>query len=137
MPSFLQKDKEYPFLGTTQDTVENLKMSDNLYVLMRAAAEVAGQIALRLTHDHELFLDFERYGEELLAFQEKFLPYDRDVKVRKAPSALNPCRLLLSHILIRLCCHWITTGWTPSSFGHGSVATCDLNQCSYRAAQAE
>uniref|UniRef100_A0A8C0ASL5 Transferrin receptor protein 1 n=1 Tax=Buteo japonicus TaxID=224669 RepID=A0A8C0ASL5_9AVES len=71
---------EYSFLGTTEDTVENLKRIDKLYALMRAAAEVAGQIALRLTHDHELFLDFERYGEELLAFQEKFLPYYRDVK---------------------------------------------------------
>ncbi|NXT02318.1 TFR1 protein, partial [Jacana jacana] len=77
---FCNKDQEYPFLGTTQDTVENLKMTDNLYALMRAAAEVAGQIALRLTHDHELFLDFERYGDELLAFQEKFLSYDRDVR---------------------------------------------------------
>ncbi|NXQ79848.1 TFR1 protein, partial [Nyctibius grandis] len=77
---FCNKDEEYPFLGTTEDTVENLKVTDKLYALMRAAAEVAGQIALRLTHDHELFLDFERYGEELLTFQEKFLPYDRDVK---------------------------------------------------------
>ncbi|KAM9275155.1 transferrin receptor protein 1 isoform 2-T2 [Cariama cristata] len=77
---FCNKDEEYPFLGTTEDTVENLKKIDKLHALMRAAAEVAGQIALRLTHDHELFLDFERYGEELLAYQEKFLPYDRDVK---------------------------------------------------------
>ncbi|XP_042653256.1 transferrin receptor protein 1 isoform X1 [Tyto alba] len=77
---FYNKYEEYPFLSTTQDTVENLKMSVNLYPLMRAAAEVAGQIALRLTHDHELFLDFERYSEELLAFQEKFLLYDQDVK---------------------------------------------------------
>ncbi|NXR03049.1 TFR1 protein, partial [Sagittarius serpentarius] len=77
---FCNKDEEYPFLGTTEDTVENLRKIDKLYALMRAAAEVAGQIALRLTHDHELFLDFERYSEELLAFQEKFLPYDRDVK---------------------------------------------------------
>ncbi|NXX15857.1 TFR1 protein, partial [Podargus strigoides] len=77
---FCSKGEEYPFLGTTQDTVENLKKNDNLYALMRAAAEVAGQIALRLTHDHELFLDFERYSEELLAFQKLFLPYYRDVK---------------------------------------------------------
>ncbi|XP_062485030.1 transferrin receptor protein 1 [Pezoporus occidentalis] len=77
---FCNKDEEYPFLGTTEDTVENLKMIDKLYDLMRAAAEVAGQIALRLTHDHELYLDFERYSEELLAYQEKFFPYDRDVK---------------------------------------------------------
>jgi len=105
VPSFLQKDKEYPYLGTTDDTVENLKKTDKLYDLMRAAAEVAGQIALRLTHDHELFLDFERYSEELLVFQEKFLTYSRDVKVRKALSALNPCRLLQGHVLIRFCFH--------------------------------
>ncbi|KFQ65518.1 transferrin receptor protein 1 [Pelecanus crispus] len=78
---FWNKDEEYPFLGTTQDTVENLKMIDKLYPLMRAAAEVAGQIALRLTHDRELFLDFERYSEELLAFHGKFLDYDQDVKM--------------------------------------------------------
>ncbi|KAM6257971.1 transferrin receptor protein 1 [Porphyrio hochstetteri] len=78
---FCNNDEEYPYLGTTQDTVENLKMNDKLYALMRAAAEVAGQVAVRLTHDHELFLDFERYSEELLVFQEKFLPYDRDVKM--------------------------------------------------------
>uniref|UniRef100_A0A8B9IMR9 Transferrin receptor protein 1 n=1 Tax=Anser cygnoides TaxID=8845 RepID=A0A8B9IMR9_ANSCY len=77
---FYDKDEEYPFLGTTQDTVENLKAINNLYALLCAAAEVAGQIALRLTHDHELFLDFGRYSEELLAFQEKFLVYDQDVK---------------------------------------------------------
>ncbi|NXK11488.1 TFR1 protein, partial [Herpetotheres cachinnans] len=77
---FCNKDKEYPFLGTAEDTVENLKTIDKLSALMRAAAEVAGQVALRLTHDHELFLDFERYGEELLAFQEKVLRYSREVK---------------------------------------------------------
>ncbi|NWX09762.1 TFR1 protein, partial [Caloenas nicobarica] len=78
---FYDKDEEYSFLGTIQDTVANLRKTDDLYALMRAAAEVAGQIALRLTHDHELFLDFERYAEELLVFQEKFFPYDRDVKM--------------------------------------------------------
>uniref|UniRef100_A0A8B9ZGE6 Transferrin receptor protein 1 n=1 Tax=Anas platyrhynchos TaxID=8839 RepID=A0A8B9ZGE6_ANAPL len=77
---FYNKDEDYPFLGTTQDTVENLKAINSLYAHLRAAAEVAGQIALRLTHDHELFLDFGRYSEELLAFQEKFLVYDQDVK---------------------------------------------------------
>ncbi|KFV85042.1 Transferrin receptor protein 1 [Struthio camelus australis] len=77
---FYNKDEEYPFLDTTQDTVENLKMITNLYGLIRTAAEVAGQIALRLTHDRELYLDFGRYSEELLAFQEEFLQYDQEVK---------------------------------------------------------
>ncbi|NXP18919.1 TFR1 protein, partial [Scytalopus superciliaris] len=77
---FCDKDEEYAFLGTTEDTVMNLRKIDKLLALMRAAAEVAGQVALRLTHDHELFLDFDRYSEELLSFQEKFLPYDQDMK---------------------------------------------------------
>ncbi|XP_062438732.1 transferrin receptor protein 1 [Rhea pennata] len=77
---FYNKDEEYPFLGTTEDTVENLKRIANLYELIRTAAEVAGHIALRLTHDHELYLDFGKYSEELLAFQEKFLDYDQEVK---------------------------------------------------------
>ncbi|NWW01709.1 TFR1 protein, partial [Oreocharis arfaki] len=78
---FYDKGDEYSFLGTTQDTLANLKVkTDNLYPLMRTAAEVAGQIALRLTHDHELFLDFDRYSEELLTFQEKILPFDSEVK---------------------------------------------------------
>ena len=57
---------------------------------MAAAAEVAGQAALRLTHDHELFLDIGRYSEELLAYQEEFLPYIKEVQVRRALRALNP-----------------------------------------------
>ncbi|NXH93268.1 TFR1 protein, partial [Pachycephala philippinensis] len=78
---FYNKSDEYSFLGTTQDTFANLKAkTDKLYPLMRTAAEVAGQIALRLTHDHELFLDFDRYSEELLSFHEKILPFDSKVK---------------------------------------------------------
>ncbi|NXA93227.1 TFR1 protein, partial [Melanocharis versteri] len=78
---FYDERDEYPFLGTTEDTLANLKeKTDNLYLLMRTAAEVAGQIALRLTHDHELFLDFERYSEELLSFQEKLRHFDSHVK---------------------------------------------------------
>ncbi|NWQ99685.1 TFR1 protein, partial [Paradoxornis webbianus] len=78
---FYDEDDEYSFLGTTEDTLANLKeKTDMLYPLMRAAAEVAGQIALRLTHDHELFLDFDRYSDELLSFQEKIWHFEPDVK---------------------------------------------------------
>lgn len=69
----------------------NLKeKTEMLYPLMRAAAEVAGQIALRLTHDHELFLDFDRYSDELLSFQEKLWHFDSDVKVRRTLISPNP-----------------------------------------------
>ncbi|NXO64959.1 TFR1 protein, partial [Phainopepla nitens] len=78
---FYDEGDEYPFLGTTEDTLANLKeKTDKLYPLMRTAAEVAGHIALRLTHDHELFLDFDRYSDELLSFQEKIWHFDSHVK---------------------------------------------------------
>lgn len=115
--------------------MENLKATDKLYDVMRAAAEVVGQIALRLTHDHELYLDFERYSEELLAFQEKFFPYDRDVKVRKALSALNPC--LWGHVLIRLCCHWMQQGGHLPPLGTRVYQDVRGIDVLYRAVQAE
>ncbi|XP_021392505.1 transferrin receptor protein 1 isoform X2 [Lonchura striata] len=78
---FYNEGDEYAFLGTTEDTLANLKeKTDKLYPLMYAAAEVAGQIALRLTHDHELFLDFDRYSDELLSFQEKLWHFNANVK---------------------------------------------------------
>lgn len=69
----------------------NLKeKTDMLYPLMHTAAEVAGQIALRLTHEHELFLDFDRYTDELLSFQEKIRHFESDVKVRRTLILPNP-----------------------------------------------
>lgn len=77
-------------MGTTGDTLANLKeKTDELYPLMRTVTEVAGQIALRLTHDHELFLDFDRYTEELLSFQEQLSSFDSSVKVRRTLSSPN------------------------------------------------
>ncbi|NWR47090.1 TFR1 protein, partial [Regulus satrapa] len=78
---FYDERDEYSFLGTTEDTLANLKeKTDKLYALMRTVAEVAGQIALRLTHDHELLLDFDRYSDELLSFQEKLSRFNSHVK---------------------------------------------------------
>ncbi|CAN8190662.1 unnamed protein product [Coccothraustes coccothraustes] len=78
---FYDEGDEYAFLGTTEDTLANLKRKTaNLYPLMRTAAEVAGQIALRMTHDHELFLDLDRYSDELLSFQEKLWHFNGNVK---------------------------------------------------------
>ncbi|XP_039929652.1 transferrin receptor protein 1 isoform X1 [Hirundo rustica] len=78
---FYDEDDEYSSLGTTEDTLANLKeRTSMLYPLMHTVAEVAGQVALRLTHDHELFLDLDGYTEELLSFQEKLWRFDSSVK---------------------------------------------------------
>ncbi|XP_072525387.1 transferrin receptor 1a [Salminus brasiliensis] len=56
-------DKEYPFFGTMLDTKQNLnfKISFALSSLVKSAGEIAGQMALRLVHDHLLKLNVEKY----------------------------------------------------------------------------
>uniref|UniRef100_A0AAR2KWI0 Transferrin receptor protein 1 n=1 Tax=Pygocentrus nattereri TaxID=42514 RepID=A0AAR2KWI0_PYGNA len=62
-------DKGYPFFGTMLDTKENLynATSMNLLVLTKTAGEIAGQMALRLVHDHLLRLNVEAYSSTIRA----------------------------------------------------------------------
>ncbi|KAM5293325.1 transferrin receptor protein 1 [Ctenodactylus gundi] len=63
------EDADYPYLSTTLDTYDNLlKRVPGLNAVMRAAADVAGQIMIKLTHEVELSLDYEMYNSEILAF---------------------------------------------------------------------
>ncbi|TTN01735.1 Transferrin receptor protein 1 [Bagarius yarrelli] len=56
------QDKQYPYFGTLLDTKKNLESkSSNLLALTKAAGEMAGQMALRLVHDHLLRLNTEKY----------------------------------------------------------------------------
>lgn len=48
---------------------------------IRKAAEIAGRIALRLTHDHELYLDYESYNNKLRDFIGKIIPYRKEMQV--------------------------------------------------------
>lgn len=56
-------DKEYPYFGTNLDTTDHLQTSTSYKAmeLAVAAAQVAGQMALKLAHDHLLPLNVERY----------------------------------------------------------------------------
>lgn len=59
---FIIQDQQYMYLGTLLDTRTNLERKvSNLPVLAKAAGEVAGQLALRLVHDHLLRLSTEKY----------------------------------------------------------------------------
>ncbi|KAL8188266.1 UNVERIFIED_CONTAM: hypothetical protein K2H54_064362 [Gekko kuhli] len=75
---------EYPHLGTTEDTPDKLlsyfKSGDHLDTTVRAAAEIAGRMAVRMTHDHELYLDFSSYDAKLLDFLRKLLLYSKDLQ---------------------------------------------------------
>ncbi|KAK3513435.1 hypothetical protein QTP70_014262, partial [Hemibagrus guttatus] len=56
------QDNQYPFFGTMLDTRESLeRKAPNALALIKAAGEVAGQMALRLVHDHLLRLNTEKY----------------------------------------------------------------------------
>ncbi|KAJ1087192.1 hypothetical protein NDU88_000380 [Pleurodeles waltl] len=67
--SFQKTAKPCNVLNTNKDTMENLQLCVlNVDDVCRAAAEVAGQMIIRLTHDHELPLDYTRYSVEVLSF---------------------------------------------------------------------
>ncbi|XP_028831763.1 transferrin receptor protein 1-like [Denticeps clupeoides] len=51
---------EYPYFGTLLDVKDQLPFS--VGDVARSAAQVAGHMALRLVHDHLLFLDVEKYS---------------------------------------------------------------------------
>ncbi|XP_030630420.1 transferrin receptor 1a [Chanos chanos] len=60
---FGEGEKEYPYFGTQYDTKEKLGeiMSYNIGKVSKTAAQIAGQMALRLVHDHVLRLNVEMY----------------------------------------------------------------------------
>uniref|UniRef100_A0A2I3GBG6 Transferrin receptor protein 1 n=1 Tax=Nomascus leucogenys TaxID=61853 RepID=A0A2I3GBG6_NOMLE len=75
------EDTDYPYLGTTMDTYKELiERIPELNKVARAAAEVAGQLVIKLTHDVELNLDYERYNSQLLSFVRDLNQYRADIK---------------------------------------------------------
>ncbi|XP_004038298.1 transferrin receptor protein 1 [Gorilla gorilla gorilla] len=75
------EDTDYPYLGTTMDTYKELiERIPELNKVARAAAEVAGQFVIKLTHDVELNLDYERYNSQLLSFVRDLNQYRADIK---------------------------------------------------------
>ncbi|CAK6441749.1 unnamed protein product [Pipistrellus nathusii] len=74
-------DLDYPYLGTTQDTYELLNQNiPQLNKMARAAAEVAGQLIIKLTHNAELNLNYEMYNEKMLSFVRDMNQFKRDIK---------------------------------------------------------
>ncbi|KAM6159815.1 transferrin receptor protein 1 [Erethizon dorsatum] len=75
------EDTDYPYLSTTLDTYDMLiKEIPQLNKLMYAAAEVAGQFLIKLTHDFELNLDYEMYNDKMLSFVKELMQYNADIK---------------------------------------------------------
>ncbi|RXM37020.1 Transferrin receptor protein 1 [Acipenser ruthenus] len=72
----------YPYFGTKEDNLSNLnsRTGNRIDDIARAAANVAGQMVLRLTHDHQLSLDFDRYNGELFSFVLKINRFAKQLK---------------------------------------------------------
>uniref|UniRef100_A0A8D0H373 Transferrin receptor protein 1 n=1 Tax=Sphenodon punctatus TaxID=8508 RepID=A0A8D0H373_SPHPU len=81
--SFCDDNQEYPYLGTTMDTLDNLVRGFDtpakLDKTIQAATEIAGQMIIRLTHDRELYLDYRGYNQELLDFIKKLNAYRQEI----------------------------------------------------------
>ncbi|XP_058875205.1 transferrin receptor protein 2-like [Acipenser ruthenus] len=82
--SFTEDSRPYPFLNTELDTFENLQVAlqGRLGVLGRAAAEIAGLMALRLAHDRILPLEYSCYSESTLQFSAQLNKYSKELQSR-------------------------------------------------------
>uniref|UniRef100_A0A8C3SV46 Transferrin receptor protein 1 n=1 Tax=Chelydra serpentina TaxID=8475 RepID=A0A8C3SV46_CHESE len=79
--SFYDAEEEYPYMGTKRDSWSNLGLSvTHLDKLLQAATEVAGQMAIKMTYDHQFYLDYEQYNQELLNFIMKISVYKQEIK---------------------------------------------------------
>uniref|UniRef100_A0A9R8NQQ5 Transferrin receptor protein 1 n=1 Tax=Equus caballus TaxID=9796 RepID=A0A9R8NQQ5_HORSE len=75
------EDTEYPYLGTTMDTYEVLSQNvPELSRLTRAAAEVAGQLLIKLSYDVELNLNYDMYNDKILSFVKDMNQFRADIK---------------------------------------------------------
>lgn len=96
-----QDDRVYPFLHTKEDTYENLHkmLRGRLPAVAQAVAQLAGQLLIRLSHDHLLPLDFGRYGDVVLGHIGNLNEFSGDLKVQDtnpAPSLQGPSSLGVS-----------------------------------------
>ncbi|XP_006896525.1 PREDICTED: transferrin receptor protein 2 [Elephantulus edwardii] len=82
--SFTEDDQAYPFLHTKEDTYENLHaaLRGRLPAVARAVALLAGQLLIRLSHDHLLPLDFGCYGDVVLRHIGSLSEFSGDLKAR-------------------------------------------------------
>ncbi|XP_030893026.1 transferrin receptor protein 1 isoform X2 [Leptonychotes weddellii] len=72
---------DYPYLGTTMDVYEKLKQKiPQLNEMALGAAEVAGQLIMKLTYDLELNLNYEMYNDKILAFVRDMNQFRADIK---------------------------------------------------------
>ncbi|XP_037381263.1 transferrin receptor protein 1 [Talpa occidentalis] len=75
------ENTDYPLLGTTLDTYEKLIQTiPQLNEVTRVAAEVAGQLMIKLTHDVELNLNYEMYNDKILTFVKDINQFRSDIK---------------------------------------------------------
>ncbi|XP_006764752.1 PREDICTED: transferrin receptor protein 2 isoform X2 [Myotis davidii] len=82
--SFVEDGQVYPFLHTKDDTYENLHkvLRGRLPAVAQAVAQFAGQLLIRLSHDHLLPLDFGRYGDVVLGHIGSLNEFSGDLKAR-------------------------------------------------------
>ncbi|XP_043860814.1 transferrin receptor protein 2 isoform X2 [Dromiciops gliroides] len=82
--SFTEEGPCYPFLNTKEDTYDNLHgaLQGRLPAVARAVAMVAGQLLIRLSHDHLLPLDFSCYGDVILKHIARLNEFSGDLKAR-------------------------------------------------------
>lgn len=92
------KTEAYTYYGTNMDNVDHLNYATNHKTseITVLAAQFAGQMALRLIHDHLLSLDVNRYSPVLLKAVSQV--YKRIGQLSRV--GLELLMLLLGHVFI-------------------------------------
>nr|XP_033780046.1 transferrin receptor protein 2 [Geotrypetes seraphini] len=82
--SFTEGAQTYPFLNTKLDTYERLNqmVQGRLPAVAKSLAEVVGLLAMRLTHDRLLPLDYSCYSEVVLQHIVRFNEFTSELKSR-------------------------------------------------------
>ncbi|XP_069042853.1 transferrin receptor protein 2 [Lepisosteus oculatus] len=81
---FTEEARPYPFTNTPLDTADRLQefLQGRLPEVALAVAELVGQMALRLAHDHIVPLDFPCYSETTLQFSAQLSKYSAELQER-------------------------------------------------------
>lgn len=74
--------QEYPYIGTLKDTRDKLNKATSNQVpqLVKIVTQFAGQMALRLVHDHLLRLDLTQYDKVIRRYVGQINGRVKDIK---------------------------------------------------------
>eukprot|EP00062_Callorhinchus_milii_P027673 gi/632991257/ref/XP_007884545.1/ PREDICTED: transferrin receptor protein 2-like [Callorhinchus milii] len=85
--SFNENNQKYLFLNTKLDTFDalNKKLNLRLSEFSKTVAETIGLMAIKLSHENLLSLDFKVYSDEMLKYLIRLETFSEELQVPNSP----------------------------------------------------